>query len=160
MNASSDFPADFGLQVTKHGSDTRVLTVEGQIDATAGLELANFLLAQLAVARVLIVDLDGVRLLGTAGLFALFEANDVAAQQGRILPLVCHSRIANWALEAAGLREYFTFADTVPDAVNSSRHLPGVLEVGVARRLHQRRRRRSRRRANTVAGRAAVPSGR
>jgi anti-sigma B factor antagonist len=158
MKVSSDFPADFGLQVTKHGSDARVVTVVGQIDAPAGLKLANFLIAQLAVARVVIVDLDGVQLLGSAGLSALFEANELASQQGRALPLIGHSGIVNWALEAAGLRECFTFADSVPDAVKNSPRRPGVIDVGVSRRLHQRRR-RSRQRASTVTRRAAVSSG-
>ncbi len=143
MTVSGDFPVDFGLQVAKHGSDARVVTVVGQIDAQAGLELANSLVAQLAATRVVIVDLDGVQLLGSAGLSALFDANELAAKQGRVLSLVCHSVIANLALEAAGLWEYFTFADSVPDAVKNPPRTPGVIDVGVARRLHRRRSRRS-----------------
>lgn len=159
MKVSSDIPADFRLRLAKHGSDARVVTVVGQIDAPGGLELANFLIAQLEVARVVIVDLDGVQLLGSVGLSALFEANELAAHQGRALPLVCHSGIANWALEASGLWEYFTFADSVPDAVQNLCRMPDVIDVGVARRLHRRRNRRSRQRAATVARRAAASSG-
>ncbi len=156
MKPSSDFPAGFGLRVTNYGSDARVVTVAGQIDAPAGLELANFLFAQLAAARVLVVDLNGVQLLGPAGLSALFEVNELAAQQGRALPLVCHSGIANWALEVAGLREYFTFADSVADAVQDSRRMPGVVDVGIARRRQQRRPRRSRRRASYRQDRSSL----
>jgi anti-anti-sigma factor len=159
MKVSSDIPADFDLRLAKHGSDARVVTVVGQIDAPGGLELANFLIAQLEVARIVIVDLDGVQLLGSVGLSALFEANELAAQQGRALPLVCHSGIANWALEASGLWEYFTFADNVPDAVQNLCRMPDVIDVGVARRLHRRRSRCSRERAATVARRAAASSG-
>jgi anti-sigma B factor antagonist len=159
MKVSSDIPADLALRVTKHGSDARVVTVVGQIDAPGGLELANFLIAQLQAARVVIVDLDGVQLIGSAGLSALFEANELAAQQGRALPLVCHSGVANWALEGSGLWEYFTFADSGPDAVQKLSRVPGVVDVGVARRLHRRRSRRSRRRAGAVARRAAALSG-
>jgi anti-sigma B factor antagonist len=143
MKSCSGFTVDIGLRVAKHGPGTRVVTVVGQIDGPTGLELANSLIAQLAMASVVIVDLDGVQLLGSSGLSALFEANDRAAQQGRALRLVCHSRIAMCALEAAGLRECFTFADSVPDAVKNSPRRSDVVEVGVARRLYRRRSRRS-----------------
>lgn len=156
MKLSSDIPADFGLRVARHGSGARVVTVVGQIDAVGGLELADLLIAQLEVARVVIVELDGVQLLGSVGLSALFEANELAAREGRALPLVCHSGIASRALAGSGLWEYFTFADSVPDAVQTLSRVPGVIDVGVARRLRRRRRRRSRQHAGAVARRAGV----
>jgi anti-anti-sigma factor len=94
-----------------------VVTVVGQIDTPTALELATSLIAQMTAARVVVVDLDAVRFLGSAGLSALFEANELATQQDHALRLVCNSRIANWALAAAGLRDCFTFADSVPDAL-------------------------------------------
>lgn len=54
---------------------------------------------------------------GSAGLSALFEANELATRERRALRMVCHSRIANRALEATELRSQFTFADTVPEAL-------------------------------------------
>lgn len=127
MTVSSGYAAEAGLRVAKYGPGVRVVGVAGQIDGPSGLELADSLIAQLAVARVVIVDLDGVQLLGSSGLSALFEANDLAAQQGRALRLVCHSRIAIRALEAAGLRECFTFADSVPDALRNSLGMTDVI---------------------------------
>ena len=118
---SSDFPTDIlGLQVAEHGPDARVVTVAGEIDALTAPELAAFLTEQLTVAQIVVVHLDGVRFLGSAGLTALFEANEFATQEDRDLRLVCHSRTANLALAATGLGEHFTFADTVPDALSSS----------------------------------------
>lgn len=143
MNVSSNFPSDIGLRVTEHGLDARVVTVVGQIDRPTALELATSLIAQMAVARLVVVDLDGVRFLGSAGLSALFEANELATQQDRALRLVCNSRIANWALAAAGLRDCFTFADSVPDALEDSPSMQGAIEAGVARRHHRNRSRRS-----------------
>jgi anti-anti-sigma factor len=137
MNVSSDFPADIGLRVAEHGLDARVVTVVGQIDAPTALELATSLIAQMTVSRVVVVDLDGVKFLGSAGLSVLFEANELATQQDRALRLVCNSRIANWALAAAGLRDYFTFADSVPAALKDSPCIHGVIETGVTRRRHQ-----------------------
>jgi anti-sigma B factor antagonist len=161
MNVSSDLSTDSCLQVATHAPDARVVTVEGQIDTPTALELATLLTGQLTVARVVVVDLDGVRFLGSTGLSALFEANELAAQQDRVLRLVCNSRIASWALAAVGLREYFTFADSVPDAVNNSQ----ATGVGISRRLDQRRRRRSqsllrRRRAGGRDRRSPHPAAR
>ncbi len=119
VSVSSEFPADIGLEVTEHGPDARVVTVMGEVDALTAPELAAFLTAQLTVAQVVVVDLDGVRFLGSAGLSVLFEANELATREDRDLRLVCNSRTANLALEATGLREHFTFADNVPDALKN-----------------------------------------
>jgi anti-sigma B factor antagonist len=113
-----DFPADIlGLQVAEHGPDVRVVTVTGEVDTLTAPKLASFLNEQLSAARVVVVDLDGVKFLGSAGLSALFEANELASREQRALRLVCHSRIVNRVLVATELRDQFTFADTVPDAV-------------------------------------------
>ncbi|MDQ3905586.1 MAG: STAS domain-containing protein [Actinomycetota bacterium] len=101
------------LQVAEYGPDTRLVTVVGELDALAAPELAAFLTAQLIVATVVVVDLDGVRFLSSAGLRALFDANEFAIREGRDLLLVCRSQTANWALEVTGLRERFTFVNDV-----------------------------------------------
>jgi anti-sigma B factor antagonist len=119
-HVSSDFADIMDLQVTEHGSDARIVTVQGEVDALTAPELAAFLTAQLAAARVVVVDLDGVGFLGSAGLSVLFEANEHASRQDRVLRLVCNSRIANRALEATELKEHFSFADNVPDALTDS----------------------------------------
>lgn len=118
---AGDFPADIiGLQVAEHGPDVRVVTVRGEVDTLTAPKLAHFLSTQLSAARIVVVDLDGVEFLGSAGLSALFEANELAARERRALRLVCHSRIANRALEATELRDHFTFAETVPEALKNS----------------------------------------
>ena len=60
--------------------------------------------ASAVAARVAVVDLDGVEFLGSAGLSALVEANELATEQDRALRLACHSQIANRALETTELR--------------------------------------------------------
>lgn len=116
----SDFPVDImGLRVAEHGPDARVVTVVGEVDTLTAPELATFLSVQLAAARRVVIDLDGVRFLGSAGLSVLFEANELATREQRGLWLVCNSRIANRALDVTDLREHFTFADTVPEALQN-----------------------------------------
>lgn len=117
----SEFPADIiGLRVAEHGPDARVVVVTGEVDTLTAPKLASFLSEQLSAARVVVVDLDGVNFLGSAGLSVLFEANELATRERRVLRLVCHSRIANRALEATELRQHFSFAETVPDALKDS----------------------------------------
>ena len=120
QSMSSDVPTDImELELAEHGPDARVVTAVGEIDTLSALELAAFLITQLAAARVVVVDLDSVRLLGSAGLVVLFEANELATQQDCALRLVCNSPIANRALETTGLREHFTFAANVADALKN-----------------------------------------
>ena len=107
------------LQVVEHGADARVVTAVGEIDALTAPELAAFLIAQLVVAQVVVVNLDGVRFLSSAGLRALFEANEFATREDRDLRLVCNSCTANRSLEATGLRKHLPFADNMPDALTN-----------------------------------------
>lgn len=105
------------LEVAEQEPDVRVVTVVGEIDALTAPELATFLTAQVVAAQAVVVNLDGVRFLGSAGLSVLFEANELAGREERDLWLVCSSQTANWALEATGLRKHFAFADSVADAL-------------------------------------------
>ena len=106
------------LQVVEHGPDTRVVTVTGELDSLTGPMLAATLAAQLETAQIVVVDLDGVQFLASAGLGALFDANEIATRRNRDLRLVCNSPSANRSLTVSGLREQFTFADSVLNALN------------------------------------------
>jgi anti-sigma B factor antagonist len=117
----SAFPVDpMDLRIVEHGLDARVVTVVGEIDVLTAPHLFQCLAAQLASARRVVVDLDGVVFLASAGLRVLFEVNELATEQDRHLRVVCNSPNANLVLETTGLREHFTFADTVPDALNNA----------------------------------------
>ena len=114
----SDVPADIlGVQVTEHGPDAQVVTVTGELDAFTAPALAAVLTETLAVAQVVVVNLDGVQYLASAGLRVLIEANYVATEKDRDLRLVCHSPSANRVLDGSGLREHFNFADSAPMAL-------------------------------------------
>lgn len=119
-DVNSAYPDIVGVQVAEHGPDTRVVTVTGEVDALTAHQLAAVLTAQLEVAQLVVVSLDGVQFLASAGLRVLFEVNELAARQDRHLRLVCNSPAATRTLETAGLWEHFTFADDVADALSSS----------------------------------------
>ena len=70
------------LQVVEHGVDVRVVTVGGEIDAVTAPELDAVVTAQLAVAPVVVLDLDRVQFLGSVGLSVLVKANERAVREG------------------------------------------------------------------------------
>ncbi|HZS21924.1 MAG TPA: STAS domain-containing protein, partial [Pseudonocardiaceae bacterium] len=76
------------LQVTEHGPHARVVTVTGEIDALTAPKLGALMTAQLAATSMLVIDLARVRFLGSAGLSALFAANEFAILENRYLWLV------------------------------------------------------------------------
>ncbi len=106
--------------MAKHGTDACVVNVGGEVDALTAPELAAVVTAQLAAAALVVVDLDGVQFLGSAGLSVLVQANELATREDRHLRLVCHSRMINRVLAATGLRDQFSFADTVSKALNNT----------------------------------------
>ena len=109
------------LQVTEHSPHVRVVTVGGEIDALTAPELGALLTAQLAAASLVVVDLERVRFLGSAGLSVLFAANELATRENRYLWLVVPRRgMANRSLEATGLDERFNLAETVAAALINS----------------------------------------
>jgi anti-sigma B factor antagonist len=117
---SSDFPEPLvGLQVTEYGPDARVVTVTGEVDALTAPTLAACLSAQLAVAQVVVVNLDDLKFLASAGLRVLFEVNELAIERDRHLRFVCNCPLANLALETTALRQHLTFADDVVDALSN-----------------------------------------
>jgi anti-sigma B factor antagonist len=106
-----------GVQVTEHGPETRIVTVTGELDALTTQVLATVLTETLVAARVVVVDLDGVQYLASVGLRVLIEAKYLAAEHGSDLQLVCHSASVNLVFDGSGLREHFTFADSVAMAL-------------------------------------------
>jgi anti-sigma B factor antagonist len=106
------------LQVTEHGRHARVVTVGGEIDALTAPELGAWVTSQLAAVSLVVVDLDRVRFLGSAGLSVLLAANELATREDRYLWLVFPRRgMVNRALEVTGLSERFNVAETVAAAL-------------------------------------------
>jgi anti-sigma B factor antagonist len=120
-------PADIlGVQVTEHSPETCIVTVTGELDALTAPVLATVLTETLVTVRVVVVDLDGVQYLASAGLRVLIEAKYLAAEHDSDLLLVCHSPSANQVFDGSRLREHFTFADSVGAGSGSGfRRCPG-----------------------------------
>jgi anti-anti-sigma factor len=57
--------------------------------------------------------------MASAGLRVLFEVDELATRQDRCLRLVSNSPTVTLVLETSGLRDQFTVADTVPEALKN-----------------------------------------
>jgi len=94
-----------------------VLHVSGELDTTSAQELALPLQDQLTDAnKTVVVDLGGVRFLGSAGLEALVVGRQRAAEIGITFVIVASSRAALRPIEATGLDAVFTIVSTVEEA--------------------------------------------
>lgn len=101
-----------------------VLHVSGELDTTSAQELALPLQDQLTEAnKTVVVDLGGVRFLGSAGLEALVVGQQRAAEVGIAFVVVASSRAALRPIEATGLDAVFTIVSTVEEA--TAKHAAG-----------------------------------
>jgi anti-sigma B factor antagonist len=98
-----------------------VLHVSGELDTTSAQELALPLQDQLTEAnKTVVVDLGGVRFLGSAGLEALVVGQQRATELGITFVVVASSRAALRPIEATGLDSVFTLVSTIEEA--SAKH--------------------------------------
>jgi stage II sporulation protein AA (anti-sigma F factor antagonist) len=108
------------VQVNRAAQDLVVLHVSGELDTTSAQELAIPLREQLVEAnRTVVVDLSGVKFLGSAGLEALVVGQQRAKEVGVEFVVVASSRAALRPLEATGLNAVFTIHPTVAEALES-----------------------------------------
>lgn len=98
--------------------DVVVLHVSGELDTTSSSELATPLESHVVEEnRAVVVDLGGVRFLGSAGLEALVVGQQRAGRAGVDLVVVASSRAALRPIEATGLDTVFTIVPSVDEAV-------------------------------------------
>jgi anti-sigma B factor antagonist len=111
-----------GLRVQHPAVGVCVVAVEGEVDTLTAPLLDACLREQIAgVPTHLIVDLQPVRFLGSAGLNCLLQARELAQQTTRVhLHLAgLVTRVVARALEVTGLRERFDTYPFVTDALTA-----------------------------------------
>ncbi|PRY33740.1 STAS domain-containing protein [Umezawaea tangerina] len=106
------------VQVNRAKQDLVVLHVSGELDTTSAQELSVPLQTHLTEGvRTVVVDLGGVRFLGSAGLEALVIGHQRATELGSDFIVVASSRAALRPIEATGLNAVFTILGSVDEAV-------------------------------------------
>ncbi|WP_186762930.1 STAS domain-containing protein [Lentzea tibetensis] len=111
-------PTALASVVVDHISpDVVVLHVSGELDTTSTNELTEPIGTHVVTGnRAVVVDLSGVRFLGSAGLEALVVGQQRAAAAGVEFVLVADSRAALRPIEATGLDSVFTILPSVEQA--------------------------------------------
>jgi anti-sigma B factor antagonist len=105
------------VAVAEEGPEFAVATVSGELDMATEPEFSARIGAQLTVhRRIMVLDLDGLSFVGSAGLKALVELQQRAQQRNIRLRVVVGQSPAGRLLELTGLRTTFALFDTVATA--------------------------------------------
>ncbi|MGM1061222.1 STAS domain-containing protein [Saccharothrix sp. Mg75] len=106
------------VRVERPADGVVVLHVSGELDTSSADELARPLKEHLVEnARGVVVDLGGVRFLGSAGLESLVVGNQRADSLGVSLVLVATTRATVRPIQATGLDAVFTVVGSVEEAL-------------------------------------------
>ena len=107
------------VRVDRPSDGVVVLHVSGELDTSSADELARPLQEHLVEnVRAVVVDLAGVRFLGSAGLESLVVGRQRASDLGIPLVLVATSRATQRPIEATGLDSVFTVVGSVDEALS------------------------------------------
>jgi anti-anti-sigma factor len=103
--------------VDRIAPDVVVLHVSGELDTTSSSELTTPLDSHVASEnRAVVVDLGGVKFLGSAGLEALVLGQQRATRAGIEFVVVASARAALRPIEATGLDSVFTILGSMDEA--------------------------------------------
>lgn len=112
-----DSTALASVVVDRIAPDVVVLHVSGELDTTSSSELTTPLGSHVVSSnRAVVVDLGGVKFLGSAGLEALVVGQQRATREGVDFVVVASARAALRPIEATGLDSVFTILSTVDEA--------------------------------------------
>ncbi|MBP2370542.1 anti-sigma factor antagonist [Pseudonocardia parietis] len=121
--AGSAEAADLGeglrLEASTPSEGVVVVAVGGELDMLTAPELRGDVIARIATASLIVLELDGVRFLGTSGLAALIEIREQAHRTGVELRVACTEPRVLRPLAIAGLHHLFDVHDDVETALNS-----------------------------------------
>ncbi|WP_224389664.1 STAS domain-containing protein [Pseudonocardia sp. ICBG1293] len=107
------------LETSRPSDGVVVVAVAGELDMLTAPELRGSVAEQMSAASLVVLDLDGVRFLGTSGLAALIELREQAHRDGVELRLACTERRVLRPIGIAGLHHLFDIHDDVQAALAS-----------------------------------------
>ena len=109
------------LSVTYPAPGVCVLRLGGELDMLTSTLLTTCLDKELAASPPnLVLDLQSVRFISSAGLFALFRARNLARVRGSVLHLAgMDQQVVRRELERAGLLPYFHTFPTLDHALST-----------------------------------------
>lgn len=102
----------------KVSANAVVISVRGEIDLLSGNAFRDYLSAQVAPNRALIVDMSELEFMGTCGLSSLSILSALTRDAGGSLALIC-SRPVQRLLKAAGQESMFECCTSLDSAIIS-----------------------------------------
>jgi len=96
-----------------------VVSVSGELDMLTAPDLRVAVADRIPSVELVVLDLDGVRFLGTSGLAALIELREQAHRAGVELRIACPERRVLRPIGIAGLHHLFDIHDDVQAALHS-----------------------------------------
>lgn len=101
------------LNITqKDEGERRTIALSGPVNSYTYTEFQEKLEAALAVAKTVVVDLEGVTNLSSAGVGVLMASLDDAEAAGKRLILLKPSEVARLSLDATGFGDRFSIVET------------------------------------------------
>jgi anti-sigma B factor antagonist len=108
---TGDLADSLVLSTRTAGDGTVIVAAVGDVDASTAAPLRSMLDAQLARRPPeLLLDLSGIRFLGSAGLAVLVETQKAAGVRDVRLRLIAGNRAVTRPLEVTGLIDLFAFS--------------------------------------------------
>lgn len=109
--ASPESAAHFAVRVDQPG-DVVIVSAEGAVDLQTAPQLAEAVAQAQQQSNSLVLDLEGVDFLSSAGLSVLVTASQHAQVQGGRLAIVTSNRTVLRAIEVTGLDSVLSIFDT------------------------------------------------
>ncbi|MBC3190551.1 STAS domain-containing protein [Pseudonocardia sp. C8] len=116
---SSEGGDELRLETSFPSEGVTVIAVGGELDMLTAPELRREVSERIPAASLVVLELGGVRFLGTSGLAALIEIREQAHRAGVELRIACTERRVLRPLGLAGLHHLFDIHDDVEAALNS-----------------------------------------
>lgn len=103
--AGADAASGMHIEAERRSDDIVHARVSGEVDLLSAPDLRKWIHEELGEATRLVLDLDGVDFLGSAGLSVLAELSEQAAGSRLDWAIVAGTRVVLRPLEATGLAE-------------------------------------------------------
>jgi anti-sigma B factor antagonist len=107
------------IDTERRSGDVVVAHVSGEVDLLSAPELRQWVEQHTSAGNGLVIDLDGVRFLGSAGLSVLAELSEKATNDKLAWAVVATKRVVLRPLEATGLVSQMPVHSDVDEAVKA-----------------------------------------
>ncbi|NIJ13223.1 anti-anti-sigma factor [Saccharomonospora amisosensis] len=107
------------IEAEQRSSDVVLVRVSGEVDLLSAPELRRWVREAISPDIGVVLELDGIGFLGSAGLSVLAELSEQADREGLRWAIVATKRVVLRPLEATGLVSQMSVHGSTEDAINA-----------------------------------------